>query len=46
MKLRSIELALPYAAEAAAFLTGIWGMAPAEVRGGRTCRALAYLLSM
>lgn len=36
MKLRSIELALPQAAEAAAFLTDIWGMAPAEVRGG-TC---------
>ena len=34
MKLRSIELALPHAAEAAAFLTDIWGMAPAEVRGG------------
>ena len=33
MKLRSIELALPHAAEAAAFLTDIWGMAPAEVRG-------------
>ncbi|MET0366092.1 MAG: VOC family protein [Sphingobium sp.] len=33
MKLRSIELALPGAAEAAAFLTDIWGMAPAEVRG-------------
>jgi 2,3-dihydroxy-p-cumate/2,3-dihydroxybenzoate 3,4-dioxygenase len=33
MKLRSIELALPGAAEAAAFLTGIWGLAPAEVRG-------------
>ncbi|WP_242123663.1 VOC family protein [Sphingobium sp. Sx8-8] len=34
MKLRSIELALPGAAEAAAFLTDIWGMAPAEVRDG------------
>lgn len=33
MKLRSIELALPHAAEAAAFLTNVWGMAPAEVRG-------------
>lgn len=33
MKLRSIELALPHAAEAAAFLTDIWGMAPAEIRG-------------
>jgi 2,3-dihydroxy-p-cumate/2,3-dihydroxybenzoate 3,4-dioxygenase len=34
MKLRSIELAMPNAAAAAEFLTGIWGMAPAEVRGG------------
>lgn len=34
MKLRSVELALTGAAEAAAFLTDIWGMAPAEVRGG------------
>lgn len=34
MKLRSIELALPHAAEAAAFLADVWGMAPAEVRGG------------
>ena len=33
MKLRSIELALPGAAEAARFLTDIWGLAPAEVRG-------------
>jgi catechol 2,3-dioxygenase-like lactoylglutathione lyase family enzyme len=33
MKLRSIELALPHAAEAAAFLTDIWGMAPAAVEG-------------
>jgi catechol 2,3-dioxygenase-like lactoylglutathione lyase family enzyme len=33
MKLRSIELALPKAAEAAAFLTDIWGMAPAGVVG-------------
>jgi 2,3-dihydroxy-p-cumate/2,3-dihydroxybenzoate 3,4-dioxygenase len=31
MKLRSIELALPGAAQAAAFLTDIWGMAPAAV---------------
>ena len=31
MKLRSIELALPHAGEAAAFLTDIWGMAPAAV---------------
>jgi len=33
MKLRSIELALPDPAEAARFLTEIWGLAPAEVRG-------------
>lgn len=33
MKLRSIELALPDPAAAAAFMTEIWGMAPAEVRG-------------
>lgn len=34
MKLRSIELALPDPAAAAAFMTGIWGMAPGEVRDG------------
>ena len=33
MKLRSIELALPDPASAAAFMAGIWGMAPCEVRG-------------
>ncbi|MEC3911833.1 VOC family protein [Sphingobium sp. CR2-8] len=33
MKLRSIELALPGAAQAAAFLVDIWGMAPASVVG-------------
>ncbi|MDO6414150.1 VOC family protein [Sphingomonas sp. BIUV-7] len=33
MKLRSIELITPDAAKAAAFLTDIWGMAPAEQRG-------------
>ncbi len=32
VKLRSIELALPDAAKAAEFLTGIWGLAPTEVR--------------
>ena len=32
MKLRSVELVLPGAAAAADFLTGVWGMAPAEVR--------------
>ncbi|MFD1612338.1 VOC family protein [Sphingomonas tabacisoli] len=34
MKLRSIELVVPGAAAAAAFLTDIWGMAPAAVRCG------------
>jgi catechol 2,3-dioxygenase-like lactoylglutathione lyase family enzyme len=34
MKLRSIELAMPNAADAAEFLTGIWGLARAEKRGG------------
>jgi 2,3-dihydroxy-p-cumate/2,3-dihydroxybenzoate 3,4-dioxygenase len=33
MMLRSIELALPDPASAAAFMTDIWGMAPAEIRG-------------
>jgi 2,3-dihydroxy-p-cumate/2,3-dihydroxybenzoate 3,4-dioxygenase len=33
MRLRSIELAMPNATAAAEFLTDIWGMAPAEVRG-------------
>ncbi|MCJ2180730.1 VOC family protein [Novosphingobium album (ex Hu et al. 2023)] len=33
MKLRSIELALPDPAAAAAFMTEVWGMAPSEVRG-------------
>jgi len=33
MKLRSIELVVPDAAEAAEFLAGTWGMAPAEQRG-------------
>jgi len=33
MKLRSIELALPDPAAAAEFMTSIWGMAVAEVRG-------------
>ncbi len=32
MKLRSIELVLPGAEAAADFLTGVWGMAPAESR--------------
>lgn len=34
MKLRSIELILPEAEAASAFLTGIWGMAAAGRRGG------------
>ena len=34
MKLRSIELALPDPAAAAAFMTEIWGMAAAETVGG------------
>lgn len=33
VKLRSIELALPRAAQAGDFLTNIWGMAPAEICG-------------
>lgn len=33
MKLRSIELALPDPAGAAAFMVDIWGLAPADVRG-------------
>jgi 2,3-dihydroxy-p-cumate/2,3-dihydroxybenzoate 3,4-dioxygenase len=33
MRLRSIELAMPQAAEAARFLTDIWGLGTAEVRG-------------
>ena len=50
MKLRSIELALPHGAEAAAFLTDIWGMAPAEVRGGthylRGSGSFPYLVAL
>jgi len=33
MKLRSIELALPGAAQAATFMVDVWGLAPGEVRG-------------
>ena len=33
MKLRSIELVLPDPRAAAAFMTGIWGVAPGETRG-------------
>jgi 2,3-dihydroxy-p-cumate/2,3-dihydroxybenzoate 3,4-dioxygenase len=50
MKLRSIELALPEAPKAAAFLTDIWGLALAEVRGTtfylRGSSALPYLISL
>lgn len=50
MKLRSIELALPHAAEAAAFLTDVWGMAPADVRGNthylRGSGSLPYLVAL
>jgi 2,3-dihydroxy-p-cumate/2,3-dihydroxybenzoate 3,4-dioxygenase len=50
MKLRSIELALPRAAEAAEFLTGIWGLAPAAVIGTthylRGSGTLPYLISL
>ena len=34
MKLRSIELALPEPAAAAAFMTDVWGLVPADVQGG------------
>lgn len=33
MRLRSIELGVPGAADAAAFLTDVWGLGPAEIRG-------------
>jgi len=50
MKLRSIELALPGAAEAARFMTEIWGLAPAETRGGthylRGSGSLPYLVAI
>lgn len=50
MKLRSIELALPGAAEAAAFLTDIWGMAPACVQGAthylRGSGSFPYLVAL
>ena len=50
MRLRSIELAMPNAAAAAEFLTGIWGMAPAEVRGGthylRGSGSFPYLVAL
>ncbi|WP_311268393.1 VOC family protein [Sphingobium sp. WCS2017Hpa-17] len=50
MKLRSIELALPGAAAAAAFLTDIWGMAPADVVGDihylRGSGSFPYLIAL
>ena len=50
MKLRSIELSLPGAAEAAAFLTDIWGMAPAAVEGAthylRGSGSFPYLIAL
>lgn len=50
MKLRSIELVLPKAAEAAGFLTDVWGMAPAQTRGGdhylRGSGAFPYLVAL
>ena len=50
MKLCSIELSLPGAAEAAAFLTDIWGMAPAAVEGAthylRGSGSFPYLIAL
>lgn len=50
MKLRSIELALPHAAEAARFMTDVWGLATAEVRGPtqylRGSGSLPYLVAI
>lgn len=50
MKLRSIELALPGAAEAARFMTEVWGLAPAEMRGEthylRGSGSLPYLVAI
>lgn len=49
MRLRSVELVLPDASQAAAFMTDVWGMAVAEVRGGthylRGAGPHPYLLS-
>ena len=49
MKLRSIELGLPDPGAAASFMTRIWGMAQAEVRGGthylRGSGAFPYLVA-
>jgi catechol 2,3-dioxygenase-like lactoylglutathione lyase family enzyme len=50
MKLRSIEIALPGAAQAAAFLTDVWGMAPAAVQGAthylRGSGSFPYLVAL
>lgn len=50
MKLRSLELVLPGAAEAADFMTRVWGMAVAEVRNGthylRGSGTFPYLLAL
>ncbi|WP_416463518.1 VOC family protein [Sphingomonas sp. VDB2] len=50
MKLRSIELAMPGAADAAAFMTDIWGMAPAGVVGNihylRGSGSFPYLVAL
>jgi len=49
MKLRSIELAMPDPAGAAAFMVDIWGLAPGEVRGNthylRGSGPLPYLVA-
>jgi 2,3-dihydroxy-p-cumate/2,3-dihydroxybenzoate 3,4-dioxygenase len=50
LKLRSLELVLPGAAEAADFMTRVWGMAVAEVRDGthylRGAGSFPYLLAL
>lgn len=50
MELRSIELGLPDPAAAAAFLTDVWGMAPAEIRDRthflRGSGGFAYLVAL
>ena len=50
MRLRSIELALPDPAAAAGFLTGVWGLAEGEVRGGahylRGSGTFAYIVGL
>jgi 2,3-dihydroxy-p-cumate/2,3-dihydroxybenzoate 3,4-dioxygenase len=50
MMLRSVEMVLPGAAEAATFMTGIWGMALAETRHGayflRGSGPFPYLFSL